>query len=48
MGAVSFCDYLRITAIKGAETRGSKVYSVGSGSIERKFNDGGTKRKVPD
>lgn len=45
---MSFYDYLRIAAIKGAETRGSKVYSVGSGSIERKFDDGGAKSKVPD
>lgn len=47
---MSFYDYLRIAAIKGAETQGSKVYSVfvGSGSIERKFDDGGAKSKVPD
>ena len=45
---MSFYDYLRITAITGAETQGSKVYSVGSGSIERKFDDGRAKSKVPD
>ena len=45
---MSFYDYLRVAAIKGAEARGSKVYSVGSGSRERKFDDGRAKSKVPD